>query len=311
MIPMRIADIMSKSILTAGPERPLTEICEMMRVNHMGSVVILEGRTPVGIITERDVVNAVAHMGAALFTLPARQLMRRPLITVGPELGISEAAEFMKRNRIRRLPVLSGGRLVGIVTAGDVLRGILRELTDTSLRAERLSAQVRRDALTGAATRRYFDHVLEREVDRVRTYGGDLSLMMVDVDNFKQVNDRFGHHVGDLVLRRVAGLLRRTARGVNTVARFGGDEFAVIAPISSPEALRRVGERCRELAQRMTFWAGRRSFSVTLSIGVAGWHGAMRSPKDLVMKADAALYRAKRIGRNAVCVAGNRTGQCR
>lgn len=308
---MRVRDIMSRSILTADISRRLADVCALMRENHMGSVVIIEGRTPAGIITERDVVNAVAHPDPSLFSLPVHRLMRRPLITVPPDLLIREAAEYMKRHRIRRLPVLSNGRLVGIVTAGDVLRGILRELTDASLRAERLSDEVRRDALTGVGTRRYFDHVLEREVDRVRAYGGELSLMMVDVDRFKQVNDRYGHHVGDLVLRRIAALLRRTARGISTVARFGGDEFAVIAPISSPEALRRVGERCRELAHRMVFRSGRRKFTVSLSIGVAGWNRTMRCPKDLIARADAALYRAKRAGRNCVCMAGQRTELCR
>jgi diguanylate cyclase (GGDEF)-like protein len=153
------------------------------------------------------------------------------------------------------------------------------------------------DALTGLANRRTFDELLAGECARVARYGGRLSLVLADVDHFKNVNDSHGHARGDEVIRVVAARLRDCARDVDIVARYGGEEFAVLLPHTAACDAALFAERARAAlaAQPM---AGL-SACVTASFGVAELH-ANRSPAQLVSEADAALYRAKWEGRNRV-----------
>jgi diguanylate cyclase (GGDEF)-like protein len=157
------------------------------------------------------------------------------------------------------------------------------------------------DHLTGALNRRGFDDALRREVDRARRGRRDLSLVMIDVDRFKSINDRFGHPVGDDILVRLAGRLTRALRRSDFLCRLGGDEFAIVLPEVTEDVAHAVAERianaCRDLI------AGEDT-PVTLSMGVAGLNLAVGSPSDLVRRADEALYAAKRAGRARVSRAG-------
>ena len=153
------------------------------------------------------------------------------------------------------------------------------------------------DALTGLANRRTFDELLAGECARVARYGGRLSLVLVDVDHFKSINDSHGHAKGDEVIREVAARLRDCSRDVDFVARYGGEEFAVLLPHTAARDAALFAERARSAlaAQPMAGLPAR----VTASFGVADLHASC-STAQLVSQADAALYRAKREGRNRV-----------
>ncbi|MFQ5846389.1 MAG: GAF domain-containing protein [Candidatus Methylomirabilales bacterium] len=166
----------------------------------------------------------------------------------------------------------------------------------------RLFAETRRlantDALTGLFNHRYFYHLLDTEVKRARRYGRSLSLIMLDIDHFKEFNDRHGHLAGDEALRCLAQILRKNSRRVDTVARYGGEEFAIILPETDLEQAAVQAERLRVAAAEQQWPEG----ALTISLGAAALAPDMARVEDLVRDADRALYQAKAAGRNQVCL---------
>jgi diguanylate cyclase (GGDEF)-like protein len=158
------------------------------------------------------------------------------------------------------------------------------------------------DYLTGLKTRGYFEQQLELEIKRCERKKTGLALIMVDIDFFKQLNDRYGHHVGDQVLRDVAALLTKDMREVDTVARYGGEEFVIILPETSGPGALRVAERLRHSIEQARFVTGGPSAieHLTISLGIAMYHADARFKRDLIQFADTALYEAKSRGRNQV-----------
>jgi two-component system cell cycle response regulator len=160
------------------------------------------------------------------------------------------------------------------------------------------------DALTGVFNRRRFNDVLAREWATSKRYAHPVSLVLVDVDRFKAVNDSQGHSAGDDVLKDIAEVIAGSIREVDVCARYGGDEFVVLLPHTNAERAVVVAERMRErLAARVASRPGDARL-ITLSIGIASSGDAsLLSPDDLVEAADRALYEAKRLGRDRVVVA--------
>ncbi len=156
------------------------------------------------------------------------------------------------------------------------------------------------DALTGTANRRHLFQRLEMEVTRAQRFGNDLSLIMIDLDHFKNYNDRNGHPAGDEVLKGVAAALLRTVRKIDTVARYGGEEFAVILPQIRREEALAVGEKLRRAVSRIDFpyAGGQPGGRVTISVGLAHFPTDAQDLTQLLTRADAALYAAKNGGRN-------------
>ncbi len=158
------------------------------------------------------------------------------------------------------------------------------------------------DYLTGLKTRGYFEQQLELEIKRCERKKTRLALIMVDIDFFKQLNDRYGHHVGDQVLRDVAALLTKDMREVDTVARYGGEEFVIILPETTGPGAVRVAQRLRHSVEQARFFAGGPGTieHLTISLGVAIYESDTRFKRDLIEFADTALYEAKSQGRNQV-----------
>ena len=177
-------------------------------------------------------------------------------------------------------------------------------LESTKADNARLEALAHTDPLTQVLNRRALTARVTAELDRARRYNSVLSVMMVDMDHFKKINDTEGHLVGDDVLREVSSILRHAVRSVDVVARYGGEEFVVLLPETGEEGAVAFAERLRERIVLHTFLAGSRSpLSLTASIGVATFPAPrVESVEDLFARADAALYRAKAEGRNRVRV---------
>ena len=175
-------------------------------------------------------------------------------------------------------------------------------LESTRADNRRLEELATTDALTRLINRRALLERLSVEVDRARRFKSQLSLLMVDLDHFKSVNDEHGHLGGDQVLRQMGTLLMGAVRTIDVVARYGGEEFIVILPETSPEGAAVFAERLRKLVAEQVFEAGEeRKFHLTCSIGVATFPSSRTaSPEDLFARADEALYRAKSGGRNQV-----------
>ena len=156
------------------------------------------------------------------------------------------------------------------------------------------------DSLTGAYNRRFFQAILESDVPFNRRRQLPLSVLLIDVDYFKVINDAHGHGVGDRVLKELVGLLRSNLRGEDVLCRYGGEEFAVILRDSSPINAAFVAEKLRRAVTRHAFLENERVVQVTVSIGVATLEGACVNAETLVETADRHLYDAKKSGRNRV-----------
>ncbi|HEX6244395.1 MAG TPA: GGDEF domain-containing protein [Polyangiales bacterium] len=173
------------------------------------------------------------------------------------------------------------------------LQQTIHELTELSLR----------DPLTALFNRRGLSERLVEEWSRARRYGAPLSLMMVDIDHFKRINDQHGHAVGDVAIGHVARLLARDRRLSDILARYGGEEFVLLLPHTPRDGALSLAERLRYLIERSPYRTAGGEAQLTVSIGVAGFDAAMREAGELLELADSALYRSKREGRNRVSLA--------
>lgn len=163
------------------------------------------------------------------------------------------------------------------------------------------------DGLTGLFVRRYFDARIEEEIERSRRYGTPFSVIMLDVDDFKKLNDTYGHLVGDRVLRAIANVVKAQMRGVDTAARYGGEEIAVILPRTEMVGAYNLAERIREAIAELRITTDATdeeppvALGVTASLGIAAYpESKAQTGEDLVRRADRALYRAKKTGKNRV-----------
>jgi diguanylate cyclase (GGDEF)-like protein len=162
----------------------------------------------------------------------------------------------------------------------------------------------RQDALTGLLNRRAFDEALDAEVQRSRRMGEAFSVLMIDVDRFKDINDRHGHAAGDRALQHLGTLLAAHMRDIDRVGRYGGEEFVVLLPATmQPEAVI-TAERLRQKIQALPPRWQDRPLALSVSIGVSQWRGQGDDVPSLLARADAALYRAKQAGRNCVMESG-------
>lgn len=174
-----------------------------------------------------------------------------------------------------------------------------KRLRDTNLRLMReLEALSRRDALTGLFNRRIFDEMLLAETSRSSRYRLALSLVILDLDHFKAINDRHGHPAGDAVLKLFAGIAQAQTRDGDTLCRYGGEEFAVLLAHTPLDGAMDVARRLVALTAKTPFVIGQASLGVTVSAGVASRHTSDETGQALLAAADAALYEAKRTGRN-------------
>ena len=173
-----------------------------------------------------------------------------------------------------------------------------------NVRLHRLVArQASTDGLTELANRREFEDSLANEISRAERFGGSLALILADLDNFKQVNDRFGHQAGDEVLRSFADILRETVRDIDVAARYGGEEFAILLPQTDIVGAEALAERLREAVESRALAESQgTAVTVTSSFGVASFPEAGNG-LGLFAAADEALYRAKRAGKNCVVCA--------
>lgn len=183
----------------------------------------------------------------------------------------------------------------------------LLDVTDTSIyqnmmkdAMRRLDEASNRDGLTGIYNRRYLEQALSREFGRVKRYDGTLSLIMIDLDHFKRVNDQKGHLAGDEVIRRAAETLNHGVRDTDTLGRYGGEEFVVLLPQTKIDGALILAERLRGLIAAEPIIYNDEPIAVTISVGVAEMNSDIASHEQLLQHADEALYESKKNGRNRV-----------
>lgn len=178
------------------------------------------------------------------------------------------------------------------------------QLTEIESLHDQLHELAIRDPLTGLFNRRYMNDVLERETRRAERHEHPLSILMIEIDDFKKFNDRFGHDAGDVTLQKVGELIQANTRTDDTACRYGGDEFVLILPEATLESARQCGERLRENASMLPLeYEGRSLGNLTLSVGVGVFPKHGNSMMLVLRAADEAMYLAKQAGKNRVVVA--------
>ena len=235
--------------------------------------------------------------------------------------AVAQGADLTPRDgRLFLLPLKAGGRSFGCLALltgeevrltrqqRDVLNSAVNHLglaLKNALLYREVKLRADHDGLTRIYNRHYFDERIVEELSRAQRYGQDISLLILDLDHFKAVNDTHGHQAGDTVLKDVGQLLQDTLRSTDFAARYGGEEFCVILPHTGQAQAMLLAERLRAKVQALRFSCEGRDFSVTASIGVSSLSpGGFSRSVDLVREADRALYAAKDQGRNRVCLAG-------
>ncbi|MFO8026024.1 DUF484 family protein [Thiohalophilus sp.] len=223
---------------------------------------------------------------------------------------------------IALFPLVRQGKLIGSLNLGSYepqryiqgvatdflerLAAIIAVCLESAINSEKLKLLGLLDPLTGVHNRRYFDERLEEETDRCLREQAALSCLFLDIDHFKQFNDNHGHHIGDLVLRDVASLIKRQMRSSDVMARFGGEEFAALLVRTDKQEAMDIAERIRtSIARHQPVDAAGQPLHITISIGCASLVGnpdvASRSAaQHLLQQADKALYIAKKSGRNRI-----------
>jgi diguanylate cyclase (GGDEF)-like protein len=195
-----------------------------------------------------------------------------------------------------------------LIKAGDDF--LTKPISDNALiaavfsraqRARLLSNALSRDSLTGLLKHGDIKEQVGIELERAQRSGKPASVAMLDIDFFKKVNDSYGHAAGDNVIRALANLLRQRLRRVDSLGRYGGEEFLVVLPDCPAEQARRILDEIRQRFAELHFIAGEQQFSVTLSAGIASTRDDSAQANDLLERADRALYAAKHGGRNQVC----------
>ncbi|HJQ21716.1 MAG TPA: diguanylate cyclase [Gemmatimonadaceae bacterium] len=233
-------------------------------------------------------------------TAPVRSVLAIPFSLDRRRSGIF----FLRTERGERVLTGEDGEFTEVVIRAAVA-AIRRAQALESTRADnrRLEELATTDALTRLLNRRALLERLSVEVDRARRFHQQLSMLMLDIDHFKSINDRHGHLVGDDVLRQMGTLLSGAVRTIDVIARYGGEEFVLVLPETSTEGAAVFGERLRERVEHHAFELGDgRIFHLTCSVGVATFPSPrVSSTEDLFARADEALYRAKSGGRNQVC----------
>jgi diguanylate cyclase (GGDEF)-like protein len=181
---------------------------------------------------------------------------------------------------------------------------LLLTIVAVALETTRLFQLAVYDSLTGLYIRRYFDLRLAEEENRIKRYGGKLAILMMDIDHFKGVNDRYGHQQGDEVLHDIADIIKVSIRqALDSPCRYGGEEFVVIMPDTDLAGALTLAERIRESVHNHIMQGPEGDFNVTLSGGIAFMDQQGLIPRiELLKKADSALYRAKENGRNQIQV---------
>jgi two-component system cell cycle response regulator len=231
------------------------------------------------------------HLSAtsARFFAESQSRMRIPLVSFGQTLGVLALDSSHP-------DAFHDGDLQSLESVADICATAIQN----AHYVERVKQLAYLDGLTGIFNRRFFELRILEEIERARRYGSGMAVIMTDIDQFKRLNDEFGHVLGDEVLRQVSSLFHQQVRKIDVVCRYGGEEFAILLTQTGPEQAFNIAEKLRRMVATWQFPGVPRT--VTVSAGAAAFpeHGTTRD--ELVKAADSALYGAKQAGRNQVCL---------
>ncbi|MBD3810325.1 MAG: diguanylate cyclase [Sulfuricurvum sp.] len=289
-------------------EATMDAVLALMKDAPTDCVIIHRDSIPAGIVTSKDILKFIDD--EVCHTVKVESVMSSPIETLPASTSISEALQFIKERHYKRIVVVNdGGEILGIVTQQDLIsRTYLKwsqlvnehfeqfqELTELLQQKNRhLASLAMHDPLTGISNRHMFAELYEKELAMLKRYNGKLSLVMIDLDHFKHVNDTYGHNIGDSVLKEFTQIVLQMIREADFFARWGGEEFVLLLPETMCDQAFIVCEKIRLQVEKYTF---REVGQVTCSIGMTEID-ATDTLESGIERADRALYEAKRLGRN-------------
>lgn len=282
---MKVKDIMKSDPLILKLKNNLQDLIDIFRNNEIGSVIIVdEYYEPYQIITLRDLAKiCFLNLFSSNLSEVLKELNKNKdsLITISYNQPFTEALSLMKKFNISHLPVVNKkGKLIGILSIRDI--------------AKAFPELIYIDPLTEINNRSYLNLIKPR----LRSINGPVAILMIDIDNFKEINDTFGHVVGDMVLKKIAKTLRKNVKITDEVIRYGGEEFLIIAYRCNSEEGIALGERLRKKIESIKF-NDPPELKITVSIGIS-----IYTPKkdflEIIKEADEAMYQAKKQGKNRV-----------
>jgi diguanylate cyclase (GGDEF)-like protein/PAS domain S-box-containing protein len=198
------------------------------------------------------------------------------------------------------------GKVVNVIEYTKDITQRKKAEAERDILVDRLQYLSNTDDLTGLFNRRALIEKLEDEIRRTHRYKTDLSILICDIDYFKEINDTYGHDIGDRVLRAISNLLKESLRSIDIIGRYGGDEFLAILPETSMEGAKEIAERIRSAVEDLRLRGeGKDLIKTTISLGIAEFNVDQENIDDLIKRADNALYIAKGKGRNRVYIIGN------
>ena len=298
--------------------------------------VINDSDKIVGVINFNDILlnilkNIPAKSSKSLINREIEDFMNKNLVIAHPEDDILMVFDIMKENKIDYLVIINNDNYpIGIVNIYDLLEDVIKirirnmnfnisEIEKkSSLEKDKvikklmkeidtLHAQSTIDPLTGLFNVRYFNKIIEKEVERAKRYKYSISIIFIDLDHFKDINDIYGHDCGNLVLHEIGKLLSNASDNIHMLrksdvaVRYGGEEFIVICPNTKKEQAYIVAERIRKTVEKKRFDYESTIINVTVSVGIAEHKGTSKKPiAETIKNADSAMYEAKHLGRNKV-----------
>lgn len=286
---MLIKDVMRKKIYTVTKDVSLGTCAGIMARANIGSVVIMEDGKPVNIVTESDIIKGVALFNSTDISVEEliRQLKpERKLITALDDKTYYECYQILLKHKIKHLVIVNSDRdLEGIVSYAD----FVQFLNDFSVK----------DALTSVYNKWFLEFTLEKfSVEKTK-----FSVVFIDLDGFKKVNDQYGHRVGDILLKEVAQFLRKSIRNTDLLFRYGGDEFTILALNTSEKEAEKMAIKLLRLVKETVFEILGHKINILFSGGVASnYNRDCANMWDIIDLADKALYWAKETGRGRICI---------
>ena len=310
----RIGDLMNmnKHIQKTSQDTISSEVLNCMADNRYDCIVITNNGLPVGILTTKDIMELIKK--SFDLTAPISKFMSSPIETINEDASIKEAINFMKEKHFNRIVVVNSKNILsGLILQRELIslsyskwsilmREYSSELSEINNLLEKKTKKYEKmastDQLTGLYNRYKFTELFNSEYRTMKQRDNHMTLMMLDIDYFKIVNDKHGHNVGDTVLLQTSNILLKYLRNVDIVSRWGGEEFVVLLPTANKENGIKLAEKIRESLSVYDMGNG---LKITASFGITEVKVG-DCLEEAIKRADDALYEAKNSGRNCVKV---------
>lgn len=283
-----VKDVMTPNPFVCQKETLFKDAIKLMGETGIGSLFIADEENKLKhIFTLKDILQVISkgsHLESKMSDIiKLLNKDKKIVITISPKDNLVTAMNLMNKNNISHLPVVEHKELVGVLSLRDIIK--------------HFPAIVFIDPLTKISNRGYLDLLM----NKIETSKTSLAVFMIDVDNFKKINDTYGHAFGDKVLIKIAQTLSKTLRTSDEIIRYGGEEFLTILYRCDEKLANKIAERILEKIRTIKF-KEHKNISVTVSIGIAIKTNNNENIIDLIKKADNAMYKAKQLGKNRACL---------